>query len=1027
MRATTAGRSTSTADPAPETVGPYVIEGELGRGGMGVVFRGRDRRHGREVALKRLPGELAADPAWLDRFKREAKALASLHHTNIAAIHGIERAADGTPFLVLERVEGETLATRLERGPLDAGEALDACHQVAAALEASHARGVVHRDLKPGNVMLTPWGLIKVLDFGVAQREIDAPTRVQQGGKAGGRSASATETGVWFGTPGYMSPEQVLGLALDSRSDVFAFGCLLFECLSGQAAFSGSTVEETMAAVIAWDPPLSRLPEGTPPEIRVLLEHCLERDRERRLADLGEARQAIERIRAAASGTPSRAVEDVLDTFTLPTPPPRPSAASASQSREPGHNLPLPATRFIGRDREVREILGLLGRTRHLTLTGPGGGGKTRLALRVADALRDRFPDGTWFVDLAPLTDEGRVSDAVAAAVGVGQEPGQSLIESLVRQLEPRRTLLVLDNCEHLLGACRAIAGRLLEVSRELRILATSREWLGVRGEETYPVPPLGMPEVGARDAASVAAAESVQLFVERARRSRSRLAIDSMSAGPAAQICRQLDGMPLAIELAAAQLGELSLEELGQRLSERLAAIDSQGDERPVRQRTLDAAIQWSYERLHPEEQAGLQALAIFSGGCTLEAAVAVCGMDDFSTLDLLTRLVDRSMLTVTSGRRETRYRMLEAVRQFALATGVSESEAEPIHARHAAFFSELAQAAEPELTGPDQARWLASLDADHDNLLAAIEWWRRRGDGSLATRLAAALYRLWFTRGYYETGRRVLAAVLAHDRGGPTLAQAKALWGAGNLAVFQGEPLAARPLFEAALSAYRSLGDGPGTARALNGLGLVAQDLGDYQEAGRCFEEGLETFLGLGEKRGSAAMMGNLGVLHWYHMDQSRAAPLLTEATTLARDCGAKDSLTQLLADLGLVLVRSGQTAEARARLTECLDLAHELEARRSALGAIESSAELALGAGEGQLAARWYGAAEALREAIGVPADPYELPHRAEVLGNIERALGKEARMAAWATGRALSFEAVLDEARAWFRAVASQPLG
>ncbi|HSQ58917.1 MAG TPA: protein kinase [Acidobacteriota bacterium] len=378
-------------------LGIYEILGPLGSGGMGEVYLARDTRLRREVAVKVLPAALAADDGWRERFIREAQILASLNHPKIATIHGLEETPDGGRFLILERVEGDTLAARLRNGALPVPEAIDVCGQIAVALEAAHGKGVVHRDLKPGNVMITPAGDVKLLDFGLAS---SAGAGIGAEGTSRAVGAVVTQSArpdasTMMGTPGYMSPEQVRGEEQDRRTDIFSFGCVLYECLSGRRAFSGKTAPEAMGAVLYATPDLGALPGGTPDGIRTLLERSLEKDRSRRLRDIGDARIEID----AAKGR--------RDTRVMP--------AVAT----PLHNLPKPRTSFVGRERELAECSRLLDENRVLTLTGVGGSGKTRLALKIAETRGSAHKDGVWFVDLAPVQEEVRVPVAVATVLGV--------------------------------------------------------------------------------------------------------------------------------------------------------------------------------------------------------------------------------------------------------------------------------------------------------------------------------------------------------------------------------------------------------------------------------------------------------------------------------------------------------------------------------------------------------------------------------------------------------------------------------
>src|SRR5262245_5381591 len=403
----------------------YRIEGELGRGGMGVVYDARDTLLGRAVAVKILSDDLAGDPREMTRLLGEARLLAALHHPNIATIHGAGRTDDGTGYLVLERVQGESLAARLSRGPLAPDRALDACRQIARALRAAHERGIVHCDLKPANVMVTPDGLIKVLDFGLARRAIER-VRPRSTGSASEHAPGQSQASTIAGTPGYMSPEQLMGEYPESRTDVFAFGCVLFECLTGKLAFPGESMWAVVDATLDLDPEWTALPNTLPVPVVQLLHACLEKDPSHR-PDI----DGVEAVLATAVASPR-------------------------------HNLPEPSTRFVGREQQIRECVELAERSRLFTLTGTGGCGKTRLGIQIAQELLPKHPDGVWFVDLAAIGAADRVVDAVARVMGVPEDPDGSPLEALAKRLADLRALLVLDNCEHVLPAVRELVETLM-------------------------------------------------------------------------------------------------------------------------------------------------------------------------------------------------------------------------------------------------------------------------------------------------------------------------------------------------------------------------------------------------------------------------------------------------------------------------------------------------------------------------------------------------------------------------------------
>ena len=458
----------------------------------------------------------------------------------------------------------------------------------------------------------------------------------------------------------------------------------------------------------------------------------------------------------------------------------------------PPDNLPLQLTSFVGREREMAQVRELLEDNRLLTFTGPGGSGKTRLALVVASGLGRGFEDGVWLVELASLSDPELVPQAVASVLGVRETPGTPLVDSLRIHLGSRGVLLVLDNCEHLVEACASLAEALLHSCPNLRILATSREALGVSGETIFAIPPLSLPDPRRLPALeSLPRYEATRLFVERAKAARHGFSLTEGNAMAVAQVCYRLDGIPLAIELAAARIRVLSAEQISSRLDDSFRLLTGGGRSALAHQRTLRTAMDWSHELLSEEEQAMLRRLSVFAGGFTLEAAETVGtgeGIEGDEILDLLASLVDKSLVLVDQ-QEEIRYRLLETVRQYGREKLEESGEAERVRRRHANYYLALAEEAERGLSGSDQAPWLARLETEHDNLRAALRWSLGGGEAEPGLGLAAALWSFWYTRGHLSEGRRWLESAVFENGRLRTRTKARALGGAGYIALFQGE----------------------------------------------------------------------------------------------------------------------------------------------------------------------------------------------------------------------------------------------
>jgi len=752
---------------------------------------------------------------------------------------------------------------------------------------------------------------------------------------------------------------------------------------------------------------------------------------------------------------------------------------SASHRTEPT-NLPVAATRFVGRLWEQREVAEVLSTTRLLTLTGPGGCGKTRLALEVAGAAGGAYPDGIWLVELAGLGDATLVARAVADALGVRERPGQDLSATVCDFLEPRQVVLVLDTCEHLRDGCGALAALLLQRCVGVRLLATSRHVLGIAGETVWRVAGLAVPDAGVAadpaDPADLLRFDAVRLLVERGQAVRPTFVLTERNAPAVLRICRRLDGLPLALELAAARLGHLRVEDVAARLDDRFALLTGGSQTSLPRQQTLRATMEWSYGLLTVAEQAVLRRLAVFAGGCTLEAAAAVCvgaGVDDagdVGVVDLLARLIDKSLLALEERDDMGRYRLLETVRQYGREQLEAAGEAAEARERHLDWSLTLAEAAEQALTGPDQVQWLTRLEGDHDNLRAALTWTRETGQHARGLRLAAALWRFWYTRGYLSEGRQWLDALLTLTRQngdvGAATVRATALNAAGVLARGQGDYAPAVALSTASLQLCRDEGNTQGSANALANLGNVACDQGGYKQAIVLFEESLALRRDSADAWGTANALNALGIIALDQGDYERAEALLSDSLALKRACGDTQGIATALTNLGGVALDVGDDPRAVVLLEESvalkqelgdpwslaisvMNLAHVARKQRAweqaitlyrrslalywGVGhkvgvamALEYLAGCSCMRGQPRRAGRLLGAAATLRTAIGVPI---LLPDRADherALAVTRGALGNDAFAAAWTGGQALALERVMAEALADIAEPATAPI-
>jgi predicted ATPase/class 3 adenylate cyclase len=682
------------------------------------------------------------------------------------------------------------------------------------------------------------------------------------------------------------------------------------------------------------------------------------------------------------------------------------------------NNLPLQPTPFLGREHEVQQIVDLLRRpeVRFLTLTGPGGTGKTRLALQAAAELLDDFPDGVFFVPLASLTDPALVLPTMAMTLGIREEGGQPLQERLQEYLAAKHLLLVLDNVEHLVAAAPHV-GELLSTAPGLKVLTTSRLPLRLRAEREYAVPPLGLPRrKPPPPPEQLSQYEAVRLFIERAQAVRADFTIDNATAPAVAEICWRLDGLPLAIELAAARIRMLPPQAMLARLEHRLPILTGGARDAPERQRTLRNTIAWSYDLLVPEDQVLFRRLAVFAGGATFEAADAVVNPD--GSLDVfggLERLLEQSLLRQEVGPEgELRFSMLETIREYGLEQLEAAGESAEVRHRHAAFYLRLVERAEPELLGPGQPLWLDRLETEHDNLRAALSWTLDM-DAETALRLAASLREFWFFRGHLSEGRAWLDRTLV-TAGEPGPLHVGALHGAGMLAIHGGDYSQAAALEETCLALARKFQDRRGEALALLELGVLASQEGDSTRAIRLTESSLAVWRELGEAWGTALALNNLGYAAYRQGDFERAAALLDEALVVARIAGERMLLGSTLDSLGAVAEAKGELTRAAALYRDVLALGQEIGNHVTMAMALRALASVAAKVHQSASAARLWGAALGLEEAIGAPLPPEEEERHEQMLITARTQLGEETFAATWLAGKTSPIEEAVTEALA-----------
>ncbi|MEW5985298.1 MAG: tetratricopeptide repeat protein [Chloroflexota bacterium] len=721
-------------------------------------------------------------------------------------------------------------------------------------------------------------------------------------------------------------------------------------------------------------------------------------------------------------------------------------------------NLPAQVTSLIGREREVVAVTGLLRQpsVRLLTLTGPGGVGKTRLSLQVGADLLDDFQGGVFFIPLGSIRDDRLVLPTIAQALKVKRPDDESLLDSLVHFLDQQRILLVMDNFEQVLEAAPLVT-ELLAAAPQLKALVSSRAVLQVYGEYEYPVPPLAVPRLPlAVNGRAVRQYPAVALFVERARAVQPEFDLTADNAASVVEICTRLDGLPLAIELAAANSRLFTPQAMLPRLSSRLRLLRGGPRDRPARQQSLAGALDWSYELLGPGERRLFNRLGVFVGGGDEEAISAVCNVGGDLSLDMtgvLATLVRHSMAwQKEDASDQARYGLLETIQEYALEKLTETEEMTLLRRRHAGYFLTLAETGERELTGPQQANWLNRLEIEHDNLRAALAWSLDNHDNEILLRVSGALWPFWYRRGHLKEGRQWLEAALTHGALLPPALRAKGLHGAGVLAYLQNNYGPAIVCLEESLAIRAQLGDKEGIANTLNNLGRVAEFQGDYQRAQAFYQESLTTFRQLDNQWGIIQVLNNLGSValqqeafdqatsllqeslslaraagdRWglalslnrlgraalYQDEYDRAGQLYSESLELWRELGDRWRIARVLHNLGLVAFCQKEYERAAGLCRESLVLSQELGDSEGIAACLEGLAGVAQAQGRSSRATRLCGAASALRTTIGAPLSPIAQWHHQHTLANARLELGEALFTEAWADGRLLTAEQAVE---------------
>ena len=820
---------------------------------MASVFLADDLKHGRRVAIKVMNPEIRTST----RFLQEIEIAARLTHPHILPLHD-SGVIDDQPFYVMPYIEGESLRQRILRlKSFTIDEALRFATEIASALGYAHQQGLVHRDIKPENVLLSN-NIALVADFGIARF-----TNPNEGTRI-------TIANAAVGTPAYMSPEQLRPVdTIDGRTDLYALGCVLYEMLVGSPPFTGPLHSLAYQHLSVEPRSVSENRPEVPSYVVEAIRKLLAKDPAQRF---DTAAQFVSAISSPAAEAATVFFESPV--IQIPT------------------NLPKDRTPFIGRTQELNDCALLLKRSRLLTLAGLGGCGKTRLAIKAGKSLTERFPDGVWFVDLAPLTESSRVVAAVAQVLGLREESDKDLDTVVSDHIGDKKLLLILDNCEHLLSSCANLVNRLFDSCAEVRIVTTSREALNVQGERVIHLPPLGVPDAkSGLTLESVQSADATKLFIDRAKSARPSFELTAANVGAVTEVCRRLDGIPLAIELAAARVKILSIDQILTKLDDRFRLLV--GRSMLPRHQTLRAVIEWSYDQLSTEEQRLLRTLSVFAGGWTLTLASKVIeNLDEFEVMELHSQLVDKSIVVVASDESAAqRYSFLETVRQFLFDKLTEGGDSEDVKAAHFNAMLDLAEQAYGERT-INEERWTTELEVESDNMRVALEY-ARVVNAERYLRLVGALAWFWIVKTHLvEGGEHLTAALSASDVKPSRSSRVRALWGAAHMLALQGETSGARAWIDEARTMSLELGDTSEVALALDGMGWM----------------------------------------HFFRSEDEAACGAFEESLRLQQANGDRHLVIRAKVGLAQVLVALGRTDEAKPMAKEIIEFAESNNDRRS-----------------------------------------------------------------------------------------------
>ncbi|MGQ4618551.1 protein kinase domain-containing protein [Nocardia sp. R7R-8] len=990
-------------DPSGSVVAELATAGfdnaeEIGRGGFGAVYRCTQTALDRVVAVKLLTADLDEDNR--ARFFREQRAAGRLTgHPNIVNVLAAGVTDNGRPFIVMPYYAHGSLDTRLRHhGPLPLPEVLRLGVKIAGALESAHLLGILHRDVKPANILFTDYDEPALGDFGIAHFA----------------GAFVTNAGIVTTTPAFTAPEVVAGEPTTPATDVYSLGATLFAAVTGHAAFERRSGEQLVAQFlrITAGPVPDPREHGTPDDLSTIIEHAMGADPAGRpsAAELGRQLQASQ----YHHGYPVD--EMALRGVPRSSPNEQAQGARSSVGRSPDsgrmRHLPLELTSFVGRRKELTEAKNALSTSRLVTLTGIGGVGKTRLALRSATAVQQDYADGVAFVELGELRDESLLASVVAHALGLVDRSTIPVYETLVDFLMPREMLVVLDNCEQVVAAVAELAESLLRVCPGLRILATSREPIGVGGEQILLVPPLALPDPD-RLPRGLPRNDAMALFTERAAAAVAGFELTEDNKVTIARICQRLEGLPLPIELAAARLRAMSPEQILDRLTHRFALLTHGHRSAPTRQQTLRMCIDWSYDLCTPVEQRAWARLSVFEGGFELGAAQYIYGeqLSQDEILDIVTYLVEKSILNREASNIAVRFRMLDTVREYGIEKAMERGEYQELRGRHRDWYEQLARQAEADWVSPREIDWLARFDREQANIRRALEFCVS-DDPETGIKIAATLFPYWVSQGAFTEGRRWLDRLLARHAGEAT-DQAAALYAACHMAGVQGDIEAVAVRVHEGRALLQQTSEPVARAHLDLAEGLLHLFRGQPSDARPFMENATGIYAEHGELLHQVFALTFLGLSHDLGENPQAAIEYYERALAITEAQGESVYRSYVQWSLAFASWRRGDSARANRLLRQALRSSRRITDRLNTTLCLQTMAWMAAAAGNAERAVVLLAAAERIGQSVGTSPVifPALLTYREDCERRTRQALSARRFAAAHRAGAALGFDAAV----------------